>query len=310
MLPRTGVGLKSKRSGKAFGTYRGKGVFLVEFVVWPGSRYNRCVMSKLAQFEAAARRLVEGSFARAFAGRLRPVEVTAHLSRAIEEGQVSLPDGAVQAPTHYWIYLNREDREALSASHLALTDDLADRIVALASEADLVLPGTPILYVMTDPELKPHDVRVEARWLPGAVPTMERTREILPGNENEEQEDDSVPPGRPFLILDGKRHVNLNAPLVAMGRALDNSVIFEDSRVSRHHAQLRRRYGRYVLFDVGSARGTRVNGYRIKECVLHSGDVISLGGVDVIYGEDPPTPYPLPTTEDTPSVRDNKKHNN
>jgi pSer/pThr/pTyr-binding forkhead associated (FHA) protein len=110
------------------------------------------------------------------------------------------------------------------------------------------------------------------------------------------------PSGRPFLILEGKRHINLAEPAVSIGRALDNDVIIEDPRVSRHHAQLRQRYGHYVLYDLDSAGGTRINGYPIEECVLHSGDVISLAGVEIIYGEDPPTPVPLPSDEDTPSL--------
>jgi hypothetical protein len=36
--------------------------------------------------------------------------------------------------------------------------------------------------------------------------------------------------------------------------------------------------------------------------VLHSGDVISFAGVQVVYGEDPPTPIPLPGSGDTPPL--------
>jgi len=119
-------------------------------------------------------------------------------------------------------------------------------------------------------------------------------------DEEQDREVSAPPPGRPFLVAEGKRHISLLEPIVTVGRSLDNSVILEDPRVSRYHAQLRHRYGRYVLYDLSGSSGTRINGYQIEECVLHSGDVISLGGVEVIYGEDPPTPYPLPLDEDTP----------
>jgi pSer/pThr/pTyr-binding forkhead associated (FHA) protein len=64
--------------------------------------------------------------------------------------------------------------------------------------------------------------------------------------------------------------------------------VIDDARVSRSHAQLRLRFGHYVVYDLGSSGGTFVNGQRIEECVLRPGDVISLGGVPVIYGEDAP----------------------
>ncbi|MFW6115647.1 MAG: FHA domain-containing protein, partial [Chloroflexota bacterium] len=67
--------------------------------------------------------------------------------------------------------------------------------------------------------------------------------------------------------------------------------------------QLRHRYGHYVLYDLDSSGGTRINDYPVEECVLHSGDVISFAGVEVVYGEDPPTPIPLPTDADTQALQ-------
>jgi pSer/pThr/pTyr-binding forkhead associated (FHA) protein len=120
--------------------------------------------------------------------------------------------------------------------------------------------------------------------------------------EEKIDKESSIPQSRPFLILEGHRHVDLFKATVSIGRALDNDVIIEDPRISRHHAQLRRRYGRYVLYDLGSTGGTQINGYPIEECVLHTGDVISLAGVQTIYGEDPSTSIPLPGIEDTPAL--------
>ena len=73
---------------------------------------------------------------------------------------------------------------------------------------------------------------------------------------------------------------------INLGRRLDNHIIIDDPRVSRNHAQLRLRFGHYVVYNLGSTGGTFVNGQRIEECVLRPGDVISLGGVPIIYGED------------------------
>jgi len=257
-------------------------------------------MSKIARFEALAERLVEGTFARLFAGRLSPLEVATHLTRAIEDNQALSTDGIPQAPTHYWVYLHPNDYDTLAADQLTLETELARHVTELAAQADLALKVAPVVYVLPDEELGPHEVRVKARWMPEEAEPMEKTREMDTGDVEAEAEDSIAPPGRPFLILDGQRHAELLQPVISIGRALDNNIIIEDPRISRHHAQLRRRYGHYVLYDLGSSGGTQINDYPIAECVLHAGDVISFAGVQVIYSEDPLTPIALPDNGNTP----------
>ena len=255
-------------------------------------------MSKIARFEALAEWLVEGTFARLFAGRLRPMEVATHLTRAMEDYQVLAADGTPQAPTHYWVYLHPEDCAAVAGQQPALEAELAHHVAELAAQAGLALHVTPVVRVVAGEGMAPRQVRVDARWIPEEASGVEKTREMEPGEE--EAAAAIAPQGRPFLVLEGRRHVNLLQPVISIGRALDNDMVIEDARVSRHHAQLRLRYGRYVLYDLGSSGGTLINGYPVEECVLHSGDVVSFAGVQVIYGEDPPTPIPLPGSGDTP----------
>jgi pSer/pThr/pTyr-binding forkhead associated (FHA) protein len=72
-------------------------------------------------------------------------------------------------------------------------------------------------------------------------------------------------------------------PLISIGRELDNDAVIEDSRVSRHHAQLLFQHGRYILRDLGSTNGTFVNTQPIEAMMLTSGDRLSLGGVEVQF---------------------------
>ncbi len=269
-------------------------------------------MNKLARFEALAERLVEGTFARLFAGRLHPLKVATHLTRAIEDHQVLSPKGNPQAPTHYWVYLHPNDCKELEIEQPSLETELARHVTELAAQAGLSLDATPVVRILPDENIILHNVHVEARWMSTEAKAIESTREMEDSDEPEDKPaDPAVPDSYPFLILEGRRHVNLRRAVISIGRALDNDVIIENPRVSRYHAQLRQRYGRYVLYDVGSSDGTQINGYPVEECVLHSGDVISFAGVQVIYGEDPPvwhretphdaaTPTPLPDSEDTP----------
>ena len=44
--------------------------------------------------------------------------------------------------------------------------------------------------------------------------------------------------------------------------------------------------GRFVVFDLGSTGGTFVNGERIQQRALFRGDVLSLAGVELIFGQE------------------------
>ena len=95
-----------------------------------------------------------------------------------------------------------------------------------------------------------------------------------------------------FVIIDGIRVIPLNLAIVNIGRRIENTLVVDDPRVSRTHAQLRAINGRYIIFDLNSTGGTFVNGKRINQSVLYPGDVISLAGAELIYGQKNPPPRP------------------
>jgi pSer/pThr/pTyr-binding forkhead associated (FHA) protein len=99
-------------------------------------------------------------------------------------------------------------------------------------------------------------------------------------------------PDNAFLIIEGVKVHPLTETVVNIGRRLENNLVIDDPRVSRNHAQLRAIKGRFVLFDLNSTGGTFVNGQRTSQTVLYPGDVISLAGVALIFGQDNPPPRP------------------
>ena len=57
-----------------------------------------------------------------------------------------------------------------------------------------------------------------------------------------------------------------------------NDVVLHDAKVSRTHARLATRANGFALQDLGSARGTTVNGKQVaREVLLKSGDLIGIG---------------------------------
>ena len=73
-----------------------------------------------------------------------------------------------------------------------------------------------------------------------------------------------------------------NEPL-AIGRDPQNDIVLDDRRVSRKHAEVRLRLGRYTLYDLQSTNGTYVNGRRVAEIVLSDGDRIAVGGTELQF---------------------------
>ena len=65
---------------------------------------------------------------------------------------------------------------------------------------------------------------------------------------------------------------------ITIGRASDCDCVLTEPTVSRHHAELRREGDLWLLRDLGSRNGTRVNSMRVLEATeVHPGDRVALG---------------------------------
>ena len=62
-----------------------------------------------------------------------------------------------------------------------------------------------------------------------------------------------------------------------IGRSPDCGVFLDDVTVSRKHAELRERDGRWLIEDGGSLNGTFVNRKRVESAELEDGDEIQIG---------------------------------
>ncbi len=244
--------------------------------------------SRFTRLEARIEALVEGTLARLFAGHVHPRDVALQLARALEDSAAAGAPG-----THYTVRLNPGDARDLLAEHPDLAAQLAVELLGLAREAHVILPQPPEVTVVADAAQAAHTVRVVAESrlaVTGATQTMPPVPLAAP----------HAPTGA-FLIVDGQRTVPLREAVINVGRRLDNQIIVDDPRVSRTHAQLRLRFGHYVVYNLSSTAGTFVNGQRVEEFVLQPGDVISLGGVSLIYGADSePGPPPRPAHSTRP----------
>ncbi|MEL6431287.1 MAG: sigma 54-interacting transcriptional regulator [Planctomycetota bacterium] len=91
------------------------------------------------------------------------------------------------------------------------------------------------------------------------------------------------------VLEDGVRaDLELDQPVVTIGRALDNDIRLQSNRVSRHHTRLETAAGESWIIDLGSANGTLVNGERVTRRLVGVGDRIEIGGVQIVVEEEAP----------------------
>jgi pSer/pThr/pTyr-binding forkhead associated (FHA) protein len=74
-----------------------------------------------------------------------------------------------------------------------------------------------------------------------------------------------------------------NVDSLTLGRADDNQVVIDSSKVSRHHAQLLRKSNIFVLRDLGSTNGTWLHDRMVDEVILQEGEVLRLGNAQLVY---------------------------
>lgn len=236
---------------------------------------------RLAQFEQQIAHLIEGSIARLFANRLHPHEVASRLARAMDENVRTSVDGALIAPNVYIVRLNPEDHAALTGEQAALAEKLAENVIMLASSAEMRLLEAPSVDLRADESVPLYSVEIGAYHVLGSNPPTESMEPVTPPPEVQHSG-----PRNPQLVIQGTQYIPLDRNVINIGRRKDNHIVINDPRVSRAHAQLRLRFDHYLLYDLGSKAGTYVNGHRITECILRSGDVISLAGAMLVYLED------------------------
>ncbi|MCA9058809.1 MAG: FHA domain-containing protein, partial [Planctomycetaceae bacterium] len=75
----------------------------------------------------------------------------------------------------------------------------------------------------------------------------------------------------------GSRFELSSGGIAVIGRSIGSQIRLDDAEVSRQHARLMFDGQGFVLTDLGSVNGTRVNGRSIREYRLRHGDTVSIG---------------------------------
>ena len=267
-------------------------------------------MRPLVELERFFERLFERPTARLFKTRLQPIQIQRRIERAMENERLST-GGGTMVPNRFAVHLSPMDMDAIGEIAGSLAAELADAALTFARAHRYTLADRPQIELVSDPHIRPGEVRVVARYADAQRRERRRNVAIDPADA-----DGAFPTAGPQSIEDtgaepseiGSHTAIFQVPLVAapiarlrevrpdgssreltvdgraltIGRASDNALVLQDARVSRHHARLQARRGALVLTDLGSTNGSRVNGANVGEVVLGEGDRIQLGDTVLI----------------------------
>ena len=247
----------------------------------------------MERLEAFASRFIEGWTARLFGAKLQPVQIAKRLIRAMEAHQtISLSKTFV--PNSYVVSLAPSDFAQFEQYRRSLEQDLAEAILGAARDRSFTLLAYPSVEIERDEDLPPGDLRISSALVDASgeevtpqasnLGAVEAGHTMVLDREKLLRERPRAPKAA-LAIRDGdqRREVDLGPEPLAIGRDPHNDVVLDDRRVSRKHAEVRLRLGRYTLYDLQSTNGTYVNGRRVAEIVLSDGDRITIGGAELQF---------------------------
>ena len=251
-------------------------------------------MSVLRSIESKIAGLVEGTFSRAFRSEVRPVEIARKLAREMEEHK-SLSVSRAYVPNDYRVFLSPRDRERFADYEDALTGELAGYLLEHARRENLALMSRPVVEFETDDRLGLGEFGIQTRVVapeheahadagPAEAPSGRTMIYSTAGRVAEPLEERArARQDTALLIYEGKRLV-VGSSGATLGRSRQCDLMLDDPNVSRTHAEVRPRGGSWVLTDLGSTNGSRVNGRQVEGSeVLKPGDELELGTSQITF---------------------------
>jgi hypothetical protein len=238
-------------------------------------------MSSFDDLEARLQSLLEVQLLKYLPG-YKPEDMLYQQLATAMHGSLKIQDGITYAPNVFSIISNPATL-ARWYSAPALISELAGALQVAGDEAGFIFLARPSVTTAVDDNITSGAFQIKASF---SSEDLAETQGLRVGHDPAGSLKNF--PSNAFLILGGTKTIPLDLPVINIGRRLDNQVVIDDPRVSRTHAQLRVSRNRFMLFDLNSSGGTFVNGQRIDQSILYPGDVISLAGVTLIFGQDLP----------------------
>jgi hypothetical protein len=209
-------------------------------------------------------------FARAYGSAIRPLNLGRELLGLIDSMDKSSPINP-----DFVVNLNATDYEAFADIEKHLLRELAEAATQFAERNDLRHQAPISVILRVDDAIKVGSFSI----------TNEIERELMNDAGVAAKVSDIAEPMNSSprlveaaLVLQNGERVTLDTDSLKIGRQASCRVVFNDSNVSREHAQMRRSTDGWKLLDLGSTNGTKINGVKItEEQVLVNGDELGFG---------------------------------
>lgn len=186
------------------------------------------------------------------------------------------------APDLIDLYVSPEKWDAWQEARPVLAE-VSKQLEASWNEQGYYFRSPPTIRLIINPDLKVDEIDIRTDYSKTEQLLAQTALQTVPRVSSR-----AVIPQNAYFIINGKEHVELEKPVVNIGRRSSCDIILHDPLVSRDHIQLRAEAGRYILFDLSSTGGTYVNNHAVKSATLKPGDVIRLGKTILIYSQEFP----------------------
>ena len=198
--------------------------------------------------------MVEGAFARAFKSGLRPVELGRRLVREIDDNRSVGVRGGTVVPNHFTVSLSHEDLEQFEGVQDSLCRELADAAREHARDEGYRFMGPVDVEMVADDRLHTGAFQIIGKMVEGVGGA-----------------------GAGSIVLPSGDRFALTETTITIGRHPESNMVLADPNVSRNHAEIRPQGDGFVVVDLGSTNGSRVNGVRVDTQVLQDGDELMFG---------------------------------
>ena len=253
--------------------------------------------------------LVEGGFGRAFKSSVQPVELAHKLAKEMGDHK-TVGVSNVYVPNEFDVYLGKDDYDHLVSFEDSLKTELSNYVTAFARREGWTLVAPPRIELHCDDDLRVGEFGIATRTM-GAPVEMPGRRRVRGsgrgraarggGRARPRHRPDRAVPGAGRCrrgaaprassargVLRGRQgDYQLTEAVTVIGRSRRCDIVLTDANVSRQHAEIRKQDDGFMLLDLGSTNGTRVNRRDVKQVVLQHGDRIELGTTELLFERQP-----------------------
>jgi hypothetical protein len=214
----------------------------------------------LKGFERRLERAIEGTFARAFKSGIRPVELGRRLVREMDDHRSVDVRGRTVVPNSFTIEMSPEDHAQFTEIADTMSRELAEAAREHARDEGYSFLGPVTVALEPADRLHAGSFNIDARLKEGQGGA-----------------------GAGSLILPTGERIPLGERTITIGRKPESTIVLGDPNASRAHAEIRPHGAGFVMVDMGSTNGSRVNGVRVAHQELSDGDELTFGNTRIRF---------------------------